>query len=179
MKKLILCCLPVFILTNCVIVELKDDFDSISSTSSGSSGFIPSIYIRQNRSKTPLPPFRVDLDRMPKSLVMLQYDSTVTDSDIGFQAFALEHLFVKFADGTRIDCIDPSLPLSQRTFPVKTQSQQIFEGVVSKRQDFTIHLKGFSTRDNGKRVYFDKIRTYRYHGKKPGMKTIFDEWAEV
>ena len=179
MKKLILCCLPVFALGSCVIVELKDDFDSISSTSSGSSGFVPHIYIRQNRSKTPLPPFRVDLDKMPKNLVMRQYDGTIRDSDIGFRAFALEYLFIKFADGTQIDCIDPSLPLSQRTFPIKKQSQQVFEGVISKRQDFTIHIKGFSTRDNGKRVYFHTTRTYRYGGKKPGMKTIFDEWAEV
>jgi hypothetical protein len=90
---------------------------------------------------------------------------------------------VKFSDGTRNDCINPSLAVSQRTYPIRAESpdsrQQTFEGVISKRMDFEIHIKGLSIRDNGQRVPFKKIKAYRYEGKKTGAKTILEEWADV
>lgn len=115
--------------------------------------------------------------------MLLHYDPTYLDSDIGFRSFSLEYLYIKFSDGTRVDCIDPSLSLHQRSFPIRAEGtslqKQTFEGVISKRMDFTIHIKGVSLRDDGKRIPFENIKTYRYDGKKSGIKTIFDEWAEV
>ncbi|MEP2777670.1 MAG: hypothetical protein ABJQ29_09170 [Luteolibacter sp.] len=183
MLKLLLSCLPLIALSSCVIVEVEDDFTYLPASSSKNPGFVPSHYIQQNHTSTPLPPFRLDVDKMPRSLVLLQYDPTYLNSDIGFRSFTLEYFYIAFADGTRVDCIDPTLPLSQRTFPISAVNTSLrkrtFGGVITKRMDFSVHMKGISTRDNGQHFPFAKIYKYRYDGKKSGIKTLFDEWAEV
>ena len=119
---------------------------------------------------------------MPGGIVMQQYDPTVQDSDVGFRSFTLDDLHIEFADGTRTDCIDRSSAVSERTFPIARKGawlDQKFPGVISKRMDFSIYIKGCSIRDNGTRVPFEKRLTYRYRGKSTEFTTFIEEWKNA
>lgn len=172
-----------FTFTSCVIVDVSDEFNAVAGDTVKSGGFVPSLRIRQNRSRAPVPPFRLDIDRMPRDLVLSQSDPTVLKTDAGFRKFWLEYCYIEFADGTRVDCIDPKLPISKRTFLIRPKKDpyqnEVFTGVISKRMSFKIHMKGVSVREDGRKFPFTRVRAYRYDGKSTGVKTIFQEWADV
>ncbi|MDA3874740.1 MAG: hypothetical protein PF795_12380 [Kiritimatiellae bacterium] len=168
----------------CMMIGFHDDFVYLPHQRESTGTFIPYLYIKKNTLNIPLLLFRVDIDRLPHSFAMLQYDATYLDTDKGFKSFVLESLYIEFEDGTRVFCIEDTQPLSQREFiitnkPYQRNETHIFEGVITKRMSFTVHTIGESKKDNGQIVLFRRTTQYKYDGKDATFHTIFDEWASV
>ena len=166
----------------CMMIGFHDDFAYCPSEKEASGQFIPYLYIQDNTLSIPLLLFRIDIDRLPHSFVMLQYDQTYLDTDDGFASFVLDDLHIQFADGTTINCIDPSLPKAERTYAISDKAnwkydQQVFDGVITKRMDFTVHIIGTAIKTEGTAVPFKKTTKYKYNGKDATFHTLFDEWA--
>ena len=172
------------LLPGCMMMGSHDDFAYLPSEKEVAGEFIPYLYIQKNTMRIPLLLFRVDIDRLPHDFVMLQYDQTYLDTDKEFQSFVLDALQLQFEDDTTVKCIDPELPVEERTFGVSSKTeheyqQHVFEGVITKRMDFTVRTMGTAIKTDGSRVPFKRITKYRYNGKDATFHTILDEWASI
>jgi|GEM_PF-2022768 len=166
------------------MIGFHDDYVYQLHERQATGKFIPYLYIKKNTLHLPFLLFRIDIDRLPHSFVMLQYDATYLDTDIGFKSFVLESIYIEYEDGTRVDCIDPTLSAAERTYlitndPDQKNETQLFEGVITKRMDFTVYTVGTAITIDGEDVPFKRITRYEYKGKDATFHTIFDEWASV
>ena len=165
------------------MLGFRDNFAYILSAKKAEGKFIPYLYIKKFTLHIPML-FRLDIDVLPHSFVMLQYDQTYLNTDLGFSSFILKDLHIEYSDGTLVNFIDPSLPTEQRTFVVTNKGnheykQHVFSGVITKRMDFKVYTIGTAIKKNGEVVSFKRITQYKYNGKKTTFHTIFDEWASV
>ena len=165
------------------MLGFRDNFAYILSAKKAEGKFIPYLYIKKNTIHIPLL-FRLDIDLLPHSFVMLQYDQTYLNTDTGFSSFILKDLHIEYSDGTFVNCIEPSLRIEQRTFAVTNKGnyeykQHFFNSVITKRMDFKVFTIGTAIKKNGEVVPFKRITQYKYDGKKTTFHTIFDEWASV
>jgi len=166
----------------CMMIGVHDDFVYLPSSRQASGDFIPCLYVQDNTLSIPLLLFRIDIDRLPHSFVMLQYDPTYLNTHEGFSSFILDDLYIEFSNGTRVNCIDPSLPKVKRTYSIPDKDNwkyepQVFDGVITKRMNFTVHTVGTATKVDGTVVPFTRTSKYEYNGKDATFHTIFDEWA--
>ena len=172
------------LLPGCMMIGSHDDFAYQPAEKETTGSFIPYLYIQKNTMRIPLLLFRIDIDRLPHSFVMLQYDQTYLNSDEGFRSFVLDTLQLRFTDKTVVDCIAPDLPLEQRTFGISGKTayeykKHVFEGVITKRMDFSVHAIGTAIKRDGSRVPFKRTTKYKYNGKDATFHTILDEWASI
>ena len=169
-------------LPGCMMIGFHDDFVFLPSAIETSGEFIPYLYIDENTWHFQLLLFRIEMGRIPHSFVMLQFDPTYLGTDEGFKSFVLDNLYIEFADGNRVDCIDPDLPEDQRSFAISDKSnyeyeKTVFEGVITKRMDFTVQKIGTAIRSSGEKVPFKETTKYKYNGKDATFHTILDKWA--
>lgn len=160
----------------CIMIGLHDDFDYIISSERASGEFMPDLYIRDNTQNIHVLLLRIDIDRLPHSFVMSQYDHSYLEKSKGFNSFVLEYLYIQFEDGTRIDCVDPSLPQAERTFKISSRWEKVFQGVIKERMDFTVHTEGFAIKKDGSVAPFKRTEQYKYK-RKLKFHTIIHEIA--
>lgn len=176
--------LVVQLLPGCIMIGRHDAFDYQLSEKEASGEFMPYLYIKHNTLNIPLLLFRVDIDRLPHSMVMLQYDQTYKSTDEGFESFVLDTLSLTFSDGSKVECINPERPVEERTFTISNKENRkyqkhVFDGVITQRQDFTVHTIGTSIKADGQKVRFKRITKYRFSGRAFTFRTILDEWASI
>ena len=106
------------LLPGCWVVGKRDIFEYQRDEKQATGEFIPYLYINKNSLRVSLLLVSFENEKLPHSLVMLQYDPTYLNRDKGFASFVLDNLQLRFEDKTVIQCIDPESPISERTFEV-------------------------------------------------------------
>ncbi len=159
----------------CIMIGYHDNFEYVLAGEKSKGTFIPDLNIRDNTQHIPFLLFRIDIDRLPHSFVMRHRDHSYEEKHKDFNSFVVEKLYIQFEDGTRIDCIDPSLPQEERIFEISLRYEEVFEGIITKRMDFTVHIAGMSIKKDGTVVPFRNTARYKYKGKKATLFTIVHE----
>ncbi len=177
MLLLIMQCTP-----SCMVIGVRDDFADNLVVKEDVGTFIPYLYVQHNALRISLVLLWIEIDRLPHSVVMLLTPLKTTDE--GFSSFVLNDVSIQFADGTRVNCIDPSLPQAQRTYTVSDAAnwndrRHIFDDVIIKRMDFTVHTSGRAITADGTPVPFKRKTQYTYNGKDATFHTLVDAWGRI
>ena len=168
----------------CIMFGIQDKFQYVYQPPSREveKKFIPPVRLAKKTTHFSLLLVSLGLDSLPHSLVMSQYDPTYLKREKGHKSFVLDELYIEYADRTRVDCIDPSLPENERSYPVKqpldADSKKRFE-IIDKRMDFTVHIIGTAIKESGEVVPFHRTNKYKYYGKGGTFYTILDVWMDI